>query len=300
MTRIVVIGYSGQVATELREQQLANGWSMVALGRERLDLARINQCGPIIAAHEPDILINAAAYTAVDRSESEEELATLINGFAPGELARIAANLGIPFLHVSTDYVFDGTSKRSWSEDDTPEPINAYGRSKLAGERAVLDSAALAIILRTSWIFSAHGANFVKTMLRLGTERDEISVVADQQGCPTGAHDIAGVLLSIAAKLMESPRAGGSGLYHYAGAPPTSWAGFAEAIFAQADWLPTPPKIRAITTAQYPTPAQRPLNSVLDCSRIARDFGLDQPDWRLSLKRTLDALGPTGTKGSIS
>ena len=292
MARIVVIGRSGQVATELRHRLLPNGWELIALGRDQLDLAQPENFKVILAEHEPDILINAAAYTAVDQAEIEEELATLVNGTAAGRLAKSAAEFGIPFLHISTDYVFDGTSLRPWSEDSAPNPINAYGRSKLAGERAVCDSAARALILRTSWVFSPFGSNFVKAMLRQAEIRQDLSVVADQHGGPTSADSIARALIRIAKFLDNGQDRSHSGIFHFSSQPATNWADFAEAIFDNAIWIKNKPKVNRISTKQYNTPAKRPLNSVLDCSKLARVFGIKQPDWHDGLKRTLAALAP--------
>ena len=292
MARIVVIGRSGQVATELRHQRLPKGWELVVLGREQLDLAQPKAFKVILAEHEPDILINAAAYTAVDQAENEEELATLVNGTAPGRLAKAAADFGIPFLHISTDYVFDGSSRRPWTEDSAPNPINAYGRSKLAGERAVCDSAARALILRTSWVFSPFGSNFVKAMLRQAEIRQNLSVVADQHGGPTSADSIAQALIRIAKSMDEGQDRSHSGIFNFSGQPTTTWADFAEAIFDKAVGIKNKPKVSRISTEQYNTPAKRPLNSVLDCSKLARVFEIKQPDWHDGLKRTLAALAP--------
>lgn len=292
MARIVVIGRSGQVATELRHQPLPDGWDLIGLGRDRLDLAQPENFKAVLAEHKPDILINAAAYTAVDQAEIEEDLATLVNGTAPGRLAKAAADFGIPFLHISTDYVFDGTSPRPWSEDSAPNPLNAYGRSKLAGERAVCDSAARAVIVRTSWVFSPFGSNFVKAMVRLAEIRQDIPVVADQHGGPTSADSIARALIGIARSLDEGGDRGQWGIFHFSGRPATTWFDFAEAIFDNAVWIKNRPKVTAISTEQYNPPAKRPLNSVLDCSRLARVFEIKQPDWHDGLKRTLAALAP--------
>jgi dTDP-4-dehydrorhamnose reductase len=295
MTRLVVIGRSGQVATELRRKPLPNGWSLISLGRDELDLRRLECLYPSLAAHEPDIVVNAAAYTSVDLAEAEEGIATLVNGKAIGELARTAATFGIPLISLSTDYVFNGETQKPWTEEDEPHPLNAYGRSKLAGESAILGSNARAVILRTSWVFSPHGSNFVKTMLRLGMERDELPVVSDQHGGPTPADRIAAAVLTIAKELILKPVGEKLGLFHFSGIPSTSWAGFADAIFEGADWLRRKPAIRPITTAEYPTAAKRPCNSILDCSKIRKVYYLEQPDWRSALHRTLDELRPKTT-----
>jgi dTDP-4-dehydrorhamnose reductase len=288
MARIVVIGGAGQVGEEFHHQALPSDWSCIGLYRSDLDLTEPASFKPILGVLEPDLIINAAGYTNVDKAEAEEDLAMQVNARAPGELAKVAADFGIPFLHISTDYVFDGSSDRPWTEDDEPNPINAYGRSKLKGERVVLDSGALAIVLRTSWVFSPYGSNFVKTMLRLGAKHEQLSIVADQQGGPTAADDIAAALITVGQKLLEGSTQGG--VYHFAGQPAVTWAEFAEAIFDYANWLDRRPDIQPIKTVDYPTPARRPLNSILDCSKIKKDFDIAQPDWHEALKRTLNEL----------
>ena len=231
-------------------------------------------------------MINAAAYTAVDSAEEEEDRATWINAVAPGAMAAACAALDIPLVHVSTDYVFDGSGTAPWQPGDTPAPLGAYGRSKLAGEVAIRESGATHAILRTSWVVSAHGGNFVRTMLRLGRERDHLRIVADQMGGPTPAAALADACLIAVATLRDSPEA--TGTYHFAGAPETSWAGFARAIFDMAGIACT---VEDIATADWPTPARRPLNSRLDC-RTTRDvFGLERPDWRAGLGDILTELG---------
>lgn len=276
---LLVFGRSGQVATELRRQA-----EVTALGREDADLTDPGACAAAILAARPSAVINAAAYTAVDRAEEEEALATVINGEAPGAMARTCAQLAIPFLHVSTDYVFDGSGDAPWHPEDTPAPINAYGRSKLAGETAIRDAGGHWAVLRTSWVFSPHGTNFVKTMLRLSETRNALSVVEDQIGGPTPASGIAAALLSMA-RAMQAGQ--GGGLYHYAGAPATSWKCFARETFERAGRQVS---VTGIPTVDYPTPAQRPLNSRLDCSRLEADFGISPPDWRDALSQTLKEL----------
>lgn len=278
---ILVFGQTGQVARELQRRG-----QVVALDRTAADLADPDACAAKIRALRPDLVINAAAYTAVDRAEEEEGLARVINGDAVGAMARAAADLGVAFLHVSTDYVFDGTGENPWGVADVPAPIGAYGRSKLAGERAVIAAGGAHAILRTSWVFSAHGGNFVKTMLRLGETRDTLSVVADQIGGPTAAGDIADALLAMAQAFLAGR--GVSGVYHFAGAPDTSWAGFAREIFAQAGVRVA---VNDIATSAYPTPARRPANSRLECSDLLRDYGIERPDWRVSLAQVLQELG---------
>ncbi len=284
MMRVLVFGQTGQVATELARQATSD-IVMTCLGRDRADLADPAACAAAIAASDADVVINAAAYTAVDRAESEEDLATTINGTAPGAMAAACKAAGIPFLHVSTDYVFDGSGTQPWRPDDATGPLGAYGRSKLAGEQAVRAAGGAHAILRTSWVFSAHGANFVKTMLRLGAEREKLTIVADQIGGPTAAADIATALLTMARAFHAGH--GVTGTYHFSGAPEVSWADFAREIFAQAGLTCA---VEDIPTAAYPTPARRPGNSRMDCTALMRDFGIEQPDWRTSLASVMSDL----------
>lgn len=277
---ILVFGKTGQVATELRRLG-----GVTALSRAEADLAEPGACAAAIRAHAPSAVINAAAYTAVDRAEEEEALATRVNGAAPGEMAQACAALGIPLVQISTDYVFAGTGDRPWRPEDPTGPLGAYGRSKLAGEEAVRAAGGVHAILRTSWVVSAHGHNFVKTMLRLGAERDRLTIVADQIGGPTPAAGIAAACLSIAGQLAAAPEKSGS--YHFAGAPDTSWADFARAIFAAAG---LDCAVEDIPSSGYPTPAKRPLNSRLDCTATEVAFGIVRPDWRAGLTAILRDL----------
>ncbi|MEO1460702.1 MAG: dTDP-4-dehydrorhamnose reductase [Pseudomonadota bacterium] len=278
---ILVFGHSGQVATELQRQA-----KVVTLARADVDLTDPAACAAAIQAAKPHAVINAAAYTAVDRAEEEEGLATIINGGAPTAMARACADMQIPFIHISTDYVFAGSGDQPWQSDDPVGPLGAYGRSKLAGEKGITSAGGISAILRTSWVFSAHGNNFVKTMLRLGAERDKLTIVADQIGGPTPAAGIAASCLQIAAHLAQNPEA--SGIYHYAGAPDASWADFAREIFKQNGIVCD---VEDIPTAAYPTPAMRPLNSRMDCSSLQQVFGIERPDWRAALKDVLKDLG---------
>jgi dTDP-4-dehydrorhamnose reductase len=282
---LLIFGRTGQVARELA--RLAPGAKF--LGRDQADLSDPAACAAVIAAHAPDAVINAAAWTAVDKAEAEEAAALVVNAAAPGAMARACAARGIPFLHVSTDYVFDGSGTRPWRPDDATGPLGAYGRTKLAGEQAVRAAGGVHAILRTSWVFSAQGANFVTTMLRLGQTRDTLSVVGDQIGGPTPAAAIAAALLRMVEVLRDHPQS--SGTYHFAGTPDTSWAGFAREIFAQAGRAVT---VTDIPTSAYPTPARRPANSRLDCTKFERTFGLPRPDWRDGLAEVLHDL----TKGT--
>lgn len=277
--KTLVFGQTGQVATELQRQA-----QVIALGRDVADLTDVQALRDAIAEHAPDVVINAAAYTAVDRAEEEEPLALAINGTAPAVMAEACAARAIPFLHVSTDYVFEGSGTAPWHPADAVNPQNAYGRTKLAGEQGVRDAGGQAAILRTSWVFSAHGANFVKTMLRLSESRDALSVVSDQIGGPTPAAGIAAALLRMA-RAMADGQAGGT--YHYAGAPAASWADFATEIFTQANRAVT---VTGIPSADYPTPAARPLNSRMSCDSLTADFGIAAPDWKTGLRDVLRDL----------
>lgn len=277
---ILVFGKTGQVAKELQRFD-----SVVALGRADADLSDPQACTDVIRSYAPQAVINAAAYTAVDRAEDEEALATVINGDTPTAMAHSCAELGIPLVHISTDYVFDGMGKKPWQPSDVTDPQNAYGRSKLAGEMGILTSRAVHAILRTSWVVSAHGGNFVKTMLHLSQTRDAISVVADQIGGPTPASDIAAACLEMAQQLIQDPSK--SGTYHFSGAPTVSWADFANEIFEQAGKGIT---VTHIPTKDYPTPAKRPLNSRMDCRALKQTFGIVRPNWRNGLTEILRDL----------
>lgn len=281
MTGLLVLGRNGQVATELARLAPAAEY----LGRDRADLSDPENCAAVLRMARPTAVINAAAYTAVDRAEAEPDLAHAVNAAAPAAMARAAADLGVPFLHISTDYVFDGSGERPRSETDATGPLGVYGASKLAGEQGIAAAGGQWAVLRTAWVFSAHGSNFVKTMIRLGRERDEIGVVADQHGGPTPARDIAAACLAMVGAMQSDPAKGG--IYHFAGAPDTSWADFARAIMAQAGLAC---RVRDIATSDYPTPARRPGNSRLDCSAIARDFAIARPDWRAGLKDVVTEL----------
>ena len=276
----LVFGSTGQVAQEL-QRRLPDA---VFLPRAAADLADPAACAAAIRTHRPSYVINAAAWTAVDRAETEEAAATVVNADAPTAMAQACADLRIPFLHISTDYVFDGSGTRPFTPDDPTAPIGAYGRSKAKGEAGVRAAGGAHLILRTSWVVSAHGTNFVKTMLRLGASRDTLSVVADQIGGPTPAADIAQTLI-VAAKALLQGHAGGT--HHFSGAPDTSWADFARAIMARAA---LPCQIIDIPTTDYPTPARRPLNSRMDCSSLHAAFGVDRPDWQQGLDRILKEL----------
>jgi dTDP-4-dehydrorhamnose reductase len=281
MKDLLVFGRTGQVATELARLVP----EATFLGRDQADLSDPDACAAAIRASGCRAVINAAAYTAVDRAESEPDLARLVNAGAPRAMAGVAAELGLPFVHISTDYVFDGSGKAAWNETDPTGPLSVYGATKLAGEQAIAAAGGQWVILRTSWVFSAHGANFVKTMLRLGAERAELRVVADQHGGPTPARDIASACLTMIRVMQEDRRKGG--IYHFAGSPDTNWSAFAREIMAQAGLAC---RVTDITTADYPTPARRPANSRLNCAGIARDFGIFRPDWQAGLADVLTEL----------
>lgn len=290
--RILLTGATGQLGREVRRKFAQMGWDVTAPARAELDVAAARQIEDAFAAHPFDLVINAAAYTAVDQAETEEALAFRINAEAPGGLARACAASGATLIHVSTDYVFDGTKLEPYTEDDPPCPANAYGRSKEAGERAIRESLDRHIILRTAWLFSAHGHNFVKTMLRLAAERDELRVVADQSGNPTAAADLAWCIGELAKKIHD--RRDGNfawGTYHCTNRGAETWHGFAEAILDEAaPALGRRPVVHPITTADYPTPARRPMNSRLDNAKLKRTFGIEMPSWRPALSRVIDEI----------
>jgi dTDP-4-dehydrorhamnose reductase len=288
--RILVTGAQGQVVSSMLERA-PEGVEVVAIGRPRLDLADPGSIADAFDAAVADVVVNAAAYTAVDKAEAEEALATRINGDAAGLVAEAARGLGAPVIQLSTDYVFDGSLDRPYREEDPTAPIGAYGRSKLAGEEAAADANPRCCILRTAWVYSPFGANFVKTMLRLGETRSEVRVVADQLGSPTSALDIADAIFEIARQLVEEPAPEKYGVFHMTGAGEAMWAEFAEAVFTEAHAHGRPAvKVIPITTAEYPTPAKRPANSRLDGGRLARDYGVTLPHWRDSIKPVVARL----------
>ncbi len=282
--KILVFGHSGQVATELRALD-GNGLSITALDRAASDLTDPAACAAAINTHAPDAVINAAAYTAVDKAESDEATADMINAQAPAAMARACAARDIPFVSISTDYVFSGAGSDPWQPGDPTDPQGVYGRTKRDGEIAIKAAGGRWAVLRTSWVVSAHGNNFVKTMLRLGADLDALTIVADQIGGPTGAAEIAQACVTIAKTLVLEPEK--SGIYHFSGAPDTSWADFARAIFDQAGITCT---VTDIASSEYPTPAKRPLNSRMDCSATMAAFGIARPEWRDSLTQIIDQL----------
>lgn len=295
--RIAVTGWTGQVVCAMLER-VPVGVEVIALRRPDLDLAAPKTVAPALRSARPDVIVNTAAYTAVDQAESEPELAMRVNGEAAGEAARAAAALGIPMIQLSTDYVFDGGLDRPYHEDDLTGPISAYGASKLAGEQAVAAATDNHAILRTAWIYSPFGKNFAKTMLRLAETRDEIGVVADQAGCPTSALDIADAIFAVARNLTGRPNdASLRGVFHMSAAGEAVWADVAEAIFAERERLGGKPvAVKRIATADYPTPARRPANSRLDCSKLARAHGVRLPEWQGSLRACVTRLLADQTK----
>lgn len=281
---VLVFGASGQVATELQRQ-----FDLLALGRDAADLLNPEGCAERILATRPEWVINAAAYTAVDRAESEEQVAHIVNALAPKAMAEACAKIDAPFIQISTDYVFDGSGAVPFKPTASTSPINAYGRTKLSGEQGVAAAGGRAAILRTSWVVSSHGSNFVKTMLRLSETRDALNIVGDQIGGPTPAADIARTVVEMGAQLAEGR--GAPGVYHYAGKPSVSWAEFAAEIFSQAG---RHVDVEAIPSSDYPTPARRPQNSRLDCSTLEDVFGIMSPDWRIGLSQILKDLEING------
>ncbi len=276
--KVLVFGKTGQVARALAAQAISHGVAIEALDRNAADLLTPEKCANLIKSTDADAVINAAAWTDVDGAEDEEEAAQVINAEAPGAMARAAAKRDFPFIHISTDYVFDGATGPAWHPDDITGPLGAYGRTKLAGERAVLAAGGRSVILRTAWVFDDTGKNFVTTMLRLGSERDALRIVADQVGGPTPAGAIADACLTIAKALHDGK--GAPGVYHFAGAPDVSWADFARAIFKRSGQNV---RVEDIATIDYPTPARRPANSRLDCTSLKETFGIDRPDWAAAL-----------------
>ena len=296
--KLLVTGHTGQVAQSLVDLA-CNDIAVVALGRPELDITDRASIDQAIADHGPDIVVSAGAYTAVDKAESNEAAAFAVNRDGAGNVAAAAAAASLPVIHISTDYVFDGEKPDPYVETDPPAPQGVYGASKLAGEAAVLAASPSAIVLRTAWIFSPYGNNFLKTMLRLAVDRDVLRVVADQHGNPTYATDIAGGIIAVARRLVAEPidqanlehGAIARGIFHMAAAGETSWAGFAEEILARSkEHEGSFARVEPIGTSDYPTPARRPANSRLDCTRFAETFGHSLPNWHNGLTRCLDLL----------
>jgi len=288
--RLAVTGLHGQVVSAMIARA-PRGVELIALGRPRLDLTVRDAVLAALRAARCDVIVNAAAYTAVDRAESEPDVAMQVNGEGAGYVAEIAAELRAPLLHLSTDYVFDGALERPYREDDPTGPMGAYGRSKLAGEQRIASIHPNHAILRTAWVYSPYGANFLTTMLRLGETGGEVRVVADQQGNPTSALDIADALFAIAQRLRADPSPALRGIFHLSGGGEATWAEFAKAIFAEAVAHGRPPvSVKSIATADYPTAARRPANSRLDNAKLGAAFGLTLPHWRDSTKSCVARL----------
>lgn len=286
MNPVLVTGGSGQVGTAL---QRLGGGRIIAPARDRLDITSESSIEAALASQRWSVIVNCAAFTAVDRAESERDAAWAVNAAAPAALARAAALRGIPVIHLSTDYVFNGSKGAPYVEDDPVAPIGVYGASKEAGERGVRDANPRHVILRTAWVVSASGSNFVKTMIRLARERPVVGVVADQTGCPTGAADIAAAVLTIVAAIDRG--AWQAGTYHFCNAGETSWYGLAAHVFARlCDTGRQVPVLEALTTADYPTAARRPADSRLATGRITRQFGIVPRDWRTAIDEVIDQL----------
>ena len=282
---VVVLGRRGQVASELSRRAAAHGFKAICYGRGDIDIGDSEAVRGAVRNDGAVAIINASAYTAVDKAESEPAQARFLNCDVPALLADICRDCGIPLLHVSTDYVHDGTKSAPYRETDPTGPLGVYGRTKLEGEEEIRSRHERHLILRTSWVFAANGTNFVKTMLRLAAARPELRIVDDQTGGPTAAADIADTLLTMLGKTMQGGRAWGT--YNYSGEPVVSWCGFAREVFRQAE---IPVSVIPISTSEYPTPAARPRNSVLDCTCIFETFDIAQPDWRSSLAKVLSEL----------
>ena len=290
--RMLVTGKYGQLPRSLQERGATFGAEIVLLGRPEFDLADIDRSIGLIEAARPDIVVSAAAYTAVDKAEGEPQLAFAVNADGPRAIATAAAKIGVPLIQISTDYVFDGTKSAPWTEADVPAPINIYGASKLAGERAVMAASPGNLIIRVGWVYSPFGANFAKTIVRLAGERDSLRVVADQIGAPTSALDIADGVLMVAQRVLREPsRAELRGLLHMGASGEATWAEFARMI---CDWLGARTgrsiPIENITTAEYPTAARRPANSLLDSGRLARVHDVRMPSWWTSAEQVLPRL----------
>ncbi len=299
MTPILVTGGAGQLATAMAQE---GGDAVIRVGRPDFDFDRPDTVAAAFQAAEPALVVNAAAWTAVDAAETGRDAAMRANRDGPAQLATLCAAAGVPLIHISTDYVFDGLKGEPYVETDATGPTGVYGATKLAGEQAVIAACPRAIVLRTSWVYSAAGKNFVRTMLAAAQTRDRLRVVADQKGCPTAARDLAACILGIASRLADGWQDGYAGVYHAAGSGWTTWHGLATAVFEDAARHGHPvPVVDPIGTADYPTQAHRPADSRLECGKLARVFGLRQPEWRGSLARTVDELlAPASSAGATN
>ncbi|MBL0372585.1 dTDP-4-dehydrorhamnose reductase [Rhizobium sp. KVB221] len=289
--RIVVTGREGQVAQSLAALAFEHDVEVVLCGRPELDLADARSIYPALAALKPDAIVSAAAYTAVDKAESERELAFSVNAVGAGAVAAAGKQIGVPVLHLSTDYVFDGSKSGAYVETDRTGPRSVYGASKLEGEKRVTAEISDHAIFRTAWVYSAYGHNFLKTMLRLGETRDTVSVVADQWGCPTSAEDIAAAIIVASKRIVSDSDPRLRGIFHLTGSGEASWADFAEHIFACAGRFGRHPvAVNRITTADYPTPAKRPANSRLSGRKLEEIYGITLPHWQASTEKAVRAL----------
>jgi dTDP-4-dehydrorhamnose reductase len=287
--QVLVFGAGGQVGRELVQGAVPAGFAVRGLTHADADIADADMVRDIMRRHRPDLIINCAAYTAVDKAETDIDRAFAVNEAGPRNLASVAVETGALLVHLSTDYVFDGRKSDAYTEDDLVAPTSVYGRSKEAGERAVRETAPRHLILRTAWVYAAHGSNFLRTMVRLASERDVIRVVADQHGTPTSATDLADAIRNLLPRLVETDAAYGT--FHLTSGGRTTWHGFAKAIFeCLAGQGKQVPKLEAVTSADYPTPAQRPAMSVLDCRKIAGAYGISPRPWQDAVVKTLDAL----------
>jgi dTDP-4-dehydrorhamnose reductase len=297
---ILLLGKNGQIGWEL-QRSLAPLGPLRAFGHNETDLANQPELRNLIDRHRPDVIVNAAAYTAVDKAESEPHKARMINGQAPGMLAQLAAETGAWLIHYSTDYVFDGEKAGPYCEDDPPRPLSVYGLTKLEGEQLIRQAGARHLIFRTSWIHAARGDNFAKTMLRLSREREMLSIVADQHGAPTSAALVADVTALALYRISHYPDAEQlSGTYHLAAGGVTSWHGYARFLLELASnagisLKTSPDKVKAIPSEAYPVPATRPKNSLLDTTKLANTFGLHLPDWQYHVRRLVDELAIQGS-----
>jgi len=294
--KILLFGKSGQVGWELNRSLLPLG-EVIALGRKEADFSKLDSLREIVQSIKPDVIVNAVAYTAVDKAEEEESLATMINGIAPGVLAEEAKKRNVLFIHYSTDYVFDGKKNSAYMESDEPNPINAYGRSKFVGEKNIIQSGCEHLILRTTWVYASRGKNFLKTMFRLAQERDELRIVADQYGAPTWVRNIADITSHVLATVQHERQVGrfSSNTYHLCASGKTTWQGFASAIIERARQLAPAGDVKtkrvlSIATEDYPLPALRPKNSQMDSSSLTTRFGVKLPEWHDAMELCLDEV----------
>jgi dTDP-4-dehydrorhamnose reductase len=293
--KALVLGARGQLGRELLAQGPDRGGDWIGLSRPEIDISDERHTAAMVRQHQPSLIINAAAYTQVDQAESHRSLAFAINRDGPAHLADICSAMEIPLIHVSTDFVFDGSQNLPYREDDPPAPLSIYGQSKLAGEKTVRDRLDRHVIIRTAWLYAVYGHNFVKTILRLAAEKETLRVVDDQHGCPTLAADLAEAILTVADRIQR-PNTAIWGTYHYCGRGATTWYGFAQAIvqFARRQIPLKVRQVEAIATDQYPLPARRPANSVLDCSKIEAIFGISTKPWKQRLEANLPAIIAAG------